>query len=182
VIWLARGSATQPIRRILNDPLRERDQLAVRANMLATRCEGNVEFHAQTLVEAIEGGGPEKRFKVTGRCAGKSRTWEVERLIANVGYTPNTDLYRELPVQQCPASLAPAALAAALHRGPAADALSTPPLGSASLRTTEPNFYVLGAKSFGRNSRFFLRTGIEQVRDVFTLITSKTTLDLYQKP
>src|SRR5262249_46836163 len=47
VIWLARCHSTQPIKRIANDPLRERDRLAVKANMLATRTDGNVEFHNQ---------------------------------------------------------------------------------------------------------------------------------------
>src|SRR5262249_30676878 len=45
VIWLARGPKSQPIRRFVNDPLRARDQLAVQANALATRGDGNVEFH-----------------------------------------------------------------------------------------------------------------------------------------
>src|SRR5262249_43704611 len=116
VIWLARAPGTQPIRRVLNDPLRERDQLAVRANTLATRCEGNVEFHPQSVVEAVECAGPDKGFKVRGRCAGRAATWEAERVIANVGYSPNTDLYRELQVQECPASLGPLGQAAALNR------------------------------------------------------------------
>ena len=46
----------------------------------------------------------------------------------------------------------------------------------------EPNFYLLGQKSYGRGSTFLLRTGFEQVRDVYTLITGQPTLDLYKKP
>src|SRR5262249_30715338 len=74
-IWLARGAGTQPIKRIANDPLRERDLLAVRANTLATRREGNVEFHASAAVDAVEMAGPDK-FKMRGRCGGKAMTWE----------------------------------------------------------------------------------------------------------
>jgi thioredoxin reductase len=180
VIWLARGPATQPIRRVVNDPLRERDQLAVRANTLATRGEGNVEFHAQAVVEAVEG-GPDRGFKVSGRRAGKATTWEVERIIANLGYTPNNDLYRELQVAECPATLGPLPLAAMLQKYPGADGWTLPAPAPAALRNPEPNFYILGAKSFGRSSSFFVRTGFEQVRDVFTLITGKSALDLYRK-
>src|SRR5204863_5861675 len=54
VTWLARGPASQPLRRIPGDPLRERDQLALRANNLATRAEGNVRFLNQAMVEAVE--------------------------------------------------------------------------------------------------------------------------------
>ena len=53
--------------------------------------------------------------------------------------------------------------------------------GPETLRNPEPNFYILGAKSFGRNSQFLLRLGFEQVRDVFTLITGNAKLDLYKK-
>jgi thioredoxin reductase len=181
-IWLARGGGTQPIKRFVNDPLKERDQLAVRANMLATRGDGNVEFHAQTVVTAIESAGPDRGFKVRALCGGKPVTWEADRLIANVGYTPNTDLYRELQVHECYASLGPMNLAAALLKHAGADCLAVPSQGAAALRNPEPNFYLLGAKSYGRNSNFLLRTGFEQVREVFTLITGKANLDLRKKP
>jgi hypothetical protein len=181
VIWLARGGSTQPIRRILNDPLRERDALALRANTLATRCDGNVEFHPQTAVEAIESAGPERGFKVLARSAGKAASWDVDRLIANVGYSPNNDLYRELQVHECYASLGPMALAAALSKHAGPDCLSIPAQGPGVLRNPEPNFFILGAKSYGRNSHFLLRNGFDQVRDVFTLITGKADLDLYRK-
>jgi hypothetical protein len=35
------------------------------------------------------------------------------------------------------------------------------------LRTPEPGFFILGAKSYGRNSGFLLRAGWRQVDDVF---------------
>src|SRR6266851_3251020 len=176
VVWLARGSGTQPIKRIVNDPLRERDQLAVRANMLATRGDGNVEFHAQTVVESVECESLDKGFKVRGRCAGKPMSWDVERVVANVGYTPNTDLYRELQVHECYASLGPMALAAALSKYAGGDCLTIPAQGAVTLRNPEPNFFILGSKSYGRNSHFLLRTGFEQVREAFALIAVNSEL------
>jgi thioredoxin reductase len=181
VIWLARGSSTQPVKRLANDPLRERDRLAVRANNLATRTDGNVEFHPQSAIEAIETAGADKGFRVTARCTGKPRTWEVDRLIANVGYSPDTTLYRELQIHECYASLGPMKLAAALLKHAGADCLSVPAQGAETLRNPEPNFYILGAKSYGRNSQFLLRTGFEQIREVFTLIVGRPDLDLYKK-
>src|SRR5262249_50756775 len=73
VVWLARGPSTQPIRRVPGDPLRERDRLAVRANTLATRPDGNVEFHPQTINESVEGHGHDRGFRVEARCAGRPR-------------------------------------------------------------------------------------------------------------
>ncbi len=182
VVWLARGPKSQPVKRVTNDPLRERDRLAVRANNLATRGEGNVEFHPQASVEAVEWLGPDKGFQVAARVGGKARTWEVERVVGNVGYTPDTGLYRELQVHECYASLGPMALAASLLKHADADCLSIPPQGPSVLRNPEPNFFVLGAKSYGRNSNFLLRAGFGQVRDVFTLITGRADLDLYKRP
>ena len=47
------------------------------------------------------------------------------------------------------------------------------------LRNPEPDFYVLGAKSYGKNSSFLIRVGLEQVRNVFSLIEGRPELDLY---
>jgi thioredoxin reductase len=181
IIWLARGGSTQPIKRVANDPLRERDRLAVRANTLATRGEGNVEFRHQTVIDVVESAGPDKGFRVTGRCQGKKQVWDVDRIIANVGYTPDTDVYRELQVHECYATLGPMALAAALSKQGNVDCLQVPGQGAGVLRNPEPNFFILGAKSYGRNTNFLLRTGFDQVREVFTLLTGKAGLDLYKK-
>ncbi len=182
VTWIARGAGTQPLRRVANDPLRERDRLAVRANNLATRGDANVEFRPQTSVEAIETAGPDKGFRVTTRSAGKPRTIEVERVLALVGYTPDTSLYRELQVHECYASLAPMKLAAALAKQAGADCLALNVRGPELLRNPEPNFFILGAKSHGRGSQFLLRSGFEQIRDVFALLAGQRDLDLYGKP
>ena len=173
IVWLARGPRSQPMARHPNDPLRERDRLAAKANMLATRGEGHVEFHAHTAVESVVSHGPDKGFTVTARAAGGPQTWDVERIIASVGYEPDNRLYRELQVHECYASLGPMALAAALLKQAGGDCLTVGAQGPAALKSPEPNFYVLGAKSYGRNSHFLLRTGFEQVREAFTLITGK---------
>jgi hypothetical protein len=49
-----------------------------------------------------------------------------------------------------------------------------------SLRNPEPNFYILGAKSYGTNSNFLLQIGHRQVRDAYRLITGDEELDLYE--
>jgi hypothetical protein len=176
VIWLARGPRTDPLVRLPNDPLKERDRLAVRANWLATRGDGNVEFHANSSVTALAGAGD--GFQVTARVAGEERTWNVERIIANVGFTPDRALSSELQVHECYATLGPMALAAALAKQGGGDCLAVGSQGPAALKTPEPNFFILGQKSYGRNSHFLLRTGFEQVREAFGLVVGKPDLDL----
>jgi thioredoxin reductase len=177
VVWIARTLGSQPLRRLPQDPLRERDRLAAQANNFATRTDGNVEFHSETTVEAIELIGPDKGFKVTCRSAGKPRVWDVERIIANVGCTPERNIYRELQVQECWTTLGPAKQAGALGLMPAVE---KGPAGAELLKNPEPNFFILGAKSYGRSTQFLLRDGFEQVRGVFQLITGDTGLDLYK--
>jgi len=62
-------------------------------------------------------------------------------------------------------------LAAALLGEAGADCLTAGANLSADvLRNPEPDFYILGAKSYGTNSNFLLQVGHQQVRDVFRLI------------
>lgn len=179
-IWLTRGNRTQPILRIANDPLRERDRLAVKANTLATRADDNVEYHPSCRIDRIEYLGQDKGFRVTGTLSGSAKTWEVDHIIANVGYSPDNSLYRELQVHECYATMGPMKLAAALQGQRGHDCLQVSSGGADNLRNPEPNFYILGAKSFGRDANFLLRAGFEQVRDAFKLISGNAGLDLYK--
>lgn len=145
VFWLTNGARGAPLARVPNDPLKERDRLAVKANSLATRCDANLEFHPQTLLDEVVCHGPEQGFRVSGRSAAKPVMWEVERLIACVGYRADLRLSTGLKVDE--------------------------PTGRPDTR--EPGYFLLGAKSFGRDSGFLLRDGHEQVRRVVGLLTGK---------
>ncbi len=178
IVWLARSPGTQPIKRFMNDPLRERDHLAAKANMLATRGEGHVEFHANAVVESIQSLGKEG-FEVHARVGASKKSWYVDRIIANVGYEPDQQLYRELHVHECYATFAPMKWATALAKQGNHDYLTVGSPGAMALQHPEPNFYILGVKSYGRSSQFLLKMGFKQIQEVFTLITGKASLDLY---
>ncbi len=70
-------------------------------------------------------------------------------------------------------------LAAALMAGTSPDCLDQKPCGPQTLFNPEPDFYVLGAKSYGRNSRFLISVGLTQIRDLFTILADRAELDLY---
>jgi thioredoxin reductase len=171
--WIARDSVSTPIRRIPSDPLKERDRLAARANNIALRTDDNVDFFGGHVIESIESLG-DRGFKVTTRGPQGPKVWEVERIIANVGYSPDTNLTRELQVDEDYATLGPRKLMGAKSFDPMKSA------GPESLKHPEPNFFVLGVKSYGRNPNFLLRAGFEQVRDVFTILAANSRLDLYR--
>ena len=153
VFWLTRGPrGQQPLPRIPGDPLKERDRLAARANSLATRGDGNLEFHTQIGIEEIVCHGPDKGFRITARSGSKRLVWDVERVIANVDYRAEMRLCEALHVDE--------------------------PTGS--IATREPGYFILGAKSQGRGSGFLLKTGFEQIRQVFAQVLGPTRLDPYR--
>lgn len=181
VVWLARGEGSQPIKRFLNDPLRERDRVAVEANTLATRTDGNVEFHPSAQVESLEAPAPDQPVKVRATVDGKEQTWSVDRVIANVGYTPSLELTRELQVEVCPTWLSLPSLRGVLPTQRGVDLWGKSDIAASSVVQPEPNYFVLGAKSLGRFPHFFLRTGFEQVRQAFALLTKQPKLNLYEQ-
>jgi hypothetical protein len=52
----------------------------------------------------------------------------------------------------------------------AADCLQQAAPGPDQLKSPEPNFYVIGSKSYGRDPSFLLRTGHQQVEAVTSLL------------
>ncbi len=49
------------------------------------------------------------------------------------------------------------------------------------LVTAEPDYYILGAKSAGKPGTFSYVDGLVQIRDLFTIIADRATLDLYAR-
>jgi thioredoxin reductase len=94
VTWVTRSPATTPLKRQMQDPLRERDQILARANHLATRGEGNIEFRPGRILEAVHSKGADAGFCVTFR--GENKPLEVDRILANVGYRRDTRLAEAL--------------------------------------------------------------------------------------
>ncbi len=88
--------------------------------------------------------------------------------MSNIGYKPDTDLFRELQVHQCYASEGPMKLAASLlASGGGGDCLAQTSAGVETLLNPERGFFVLGSKSYGRNSSYLLRLGVEQIQEIF---------------
>lgn len=169
-LWLTRRPpGTLP--RIPGDPLPERDRLAARANTLAGALPAGSRWLGGTRVRALAGEG--SRLRVTYEAEGEAREEAFDAVVANIGYEPDDALYRQLQVHECYASRGPMKLAAALLAaagdGPA-DCLKLGGFGPEALTNPEPDFFILGMKSYGRNPAFLLRTGYEQVGDAFALL------------
>jgi 2-polyprenyl-6-methoxyphenol hydroxylase-like FAD-dependent oxidoreductase len=168
VIWAVR--APQPDwAAVPNDPLPERAALNASAAALAGGASEAVDVLPGRVTEALSDRGG--RIAVTLR-NGAGEEIEVDRVLALNGGVGDFTLYRQLQVHECYATAAPMDLSAALLAagGSAADCLTQPSTGPETLINPEPGFFMLGAKSYGRNSQFLLRIGWQQVDDVFGLL------------
>ena len=75
--------------------------------------------------------------------------------------------------------LAATLLAAA---GGSGDCLKQAAPGAATLRNPEPRFYILGMKSYGRNSSFLMRVGYEQCALLVEELSGIATLEPFRAP
>ena len=96
---------------------------------------------------------------------GKPFALAVDRIVVTTGFRPDFSFLRELRVEVDPAVEAPPALAPLID--PNFHSCGTvPPHGIAELAHPEPDFTIVGSKSYGRAPTFLMATGYEQVRSV----------------
>ncbi len=191
--WVVRRGAAQDGSLYYIDPQdisSGRQQLGERANALAKN--GQVDLRLNTVVERIE-----RRANIFKVGLSDGTAVECHNLVAGVGFRPDPTLWQELQIAQHPASGGPGQLAAAIMesnkaagvglstgyaqksgevRKPEADAQHDP---LQLLKLDEPNFYVLGIKSYGRDAGFLMQNGFRQVRDVYRILCDNNQLDLY---
>jgi hypothetical protein len=177
VVWVTReaGAALYPA--IADDPLAARRALYERARALIAGAHPAVTHVGSAVVEGFEFNSATHRYRVQLRLGSDAdapaRIEEVDRVVVNTGFGPDNSLYRELQVHECYASRAPMKLAAALLGADAGDCLTTPAFGADVLASPEPDFYILGNKSYGRGPHFLLETGFKQVADVLARLAAE---------
>ncbi len=168
VLWLIRDS--EPTFRIQDDPLPLRRELAETAERLARGEHPRVTTLTGRSVERLD--EAEHGVLVTLRDEGGPREQHrVDSILALTGGVGDHEIYRQLQVHECYATSGPMKLSAAILGADAGgDCLTQGSHGADTLVNPEPGFYILGDKSYGRNSTFLLRTGWSQVDEVFTLL------------
>ncbi|HEX2253034.1 MAG TPA: flavoprotein [Thermoanaerobaculia bacterium] len=163
VLWLLpqEPPAVEP-----DDPLPERRRVAAAAREIATGGSPACEPLPGARVAALgrDGGG---RIAVqVVHPDGRSERRTVDRVLALTGYVGDLGMIRQLQVHQCYATEGPMKLSAALLGAAAGDCLAQASHGVETLLNPEPGFFLLGAKSYGRNNSFLLRVGWQQVDEV----------------
>ena len=168
ILWAVRR--TDPTWEVQqDDPLPERANLIRQAQAIATGDSANVEMVTGVVVDSLERKG--QRVGVTFRDQqGALRSVEVDRVLSLTGFVGDHQLYRQLQIHECYATCGPMKLAASLLSS-SADCLTQASQGVETLTNPEPDFYILGSKSYGRNSSFLMRLGWQQVDAVFDFLT-----------
>lgn len=168
VLWAIR-SVAPTFGAIENDALPERAGLVERARTLALGDDTPLDVWLGTAVEAVEGLDAGMAVTLRGPDGALDRV-VVDRIISLTGAVGDASMYRQLQVHECWATSGPMRLAAALLASTSKDCLTETSHGADTLVNPEPNFFILGEKSYGRNAIFLMRVGWEQVDDVFFLL------------
>ena len=169
VIWAVR--ANEPTwGGVEEDPLPERARLNSAAEELARGASPAVQLRRGMVTHALHGEG--EQVAVTLR-NGAAEDVVVDRVLGLNGGVGDHAIYRQLQVHECYATSGPMKLAAALLGASGGDCLAQESHGADTLVNPEPGFFLLGAKSYGRNSQFLLRIGWDQVDDVLGLLEAR---------
>jgi thioredoxin reductase len=154
-----------------DDPLPERSRLTAAARELALGVDPLFEVRTGVVVDDFV--ECDDAVMVTLRSAdGSQETVTVDRVLGLTGAVGDHSMYRQLQIHECYATSGPMKLAAALLGAGGGDCLAQESHGADTLVNPEPNYFILGAKSYGRNTTFLMRVGWQQVDEVFELLAA----------
>jgi thioredoxin reductase len=148
-----------------NDALPERGLLGKRMEAMVEA--GKLQVYTPFYTTQIEAEG-EGIILIGDTPDGEKRLY-ADEVIAATGARPDLSFLREIRLG-LDASVESTPMLAPLIDPNLHSCGTVPPHGEADLRHPEPNFYIVGNKSYGRAPTFLLMTGYEQVRSVVAAI------------
>lgn len=167
IVWATRGdNLTRVFGGGEGDALPARGKLGTELLSLVNR--GRLSLIRNFQIEALEMNSDQ--LAVSGTRHGEPFTQRgIDRLIAATGQRPDLSINRELRLALDPA------LESVLALGPLIDPNlhscgTVRPHGAIELAHPEPDFYIIGSKSYGRAPTFLLATGYEQARSVAAML------------
>ncbi|MCH2212347.1 MAG: NAD(P)-binding domain-containing protein [Fuerstiella sp.] len=164
--WITRGSRDVPIAPVADDRLPERRALTDQANALALRPGSPVQWCPGVQVESIERNNGKYQLNISS-ADGHQKTLTCDRVVANPGFRPDNRPFEELQIHRCYATEGPIKLAAHLIGETSDDCLNQTGGTVELLSNPEPHFYILGAASYGRDPRFLMKNGFDQIEQLF---------------
>ena len=177
IIWLTRHGDAAPLTAIEHDALPARARLTATANQLAKDSQGPVKHLGDRQVCRVD---RQRSRRVCGGSDGNGRRDLAGRSDRRPGRLSARPRHRRgIAGAPCYATEGPMTLAASLLGQVTADCLAPTTFEAQSLLTTEPRYFLLGSKSYGRNSHFLIAAGLDQIRRVFSVLADRHDLNLY---
>jgi thioredoxin reductase len=169
VIWSTRG---HDLERVFGggaaDGLPARGDLGARLRELVD--SGRLQLVRGFSISSVALAATGNAIEVSGLRNGEPhRIGDIDTIVAATGQRPDLSITRELRLELDPW------LESAKQIGPLIDPNehscgTVRPHGAVELAHPEPNFYVIGSKSYGRAPTFLLATGYEQARSVVAML------------
>ena len=171
LFWIIRQSVDRvPYCCDPKDPLEQRRRLAESVNQIYVDERIFTKIFTETVVTKLISSSSSATIDITLDTTPPQILHNIDYIIANTGSQPDRSLYENLNVQECYRTKGPLALAVKLLSSGSADCLTQTTYGAHSMLTTEKNFFIVGNKSYGKQTNFLLKIGFEQVNEVFQLI------------
>lgn len=149
-----------------NDELAARGELGLRIAKLVKN--GTITVQTPFRIQSISKTEQGIQLKAsTGKLEG------LDRLIVNTGNRPDFQIHSELRFEVEAITEAVPAIAPLIDPNEHSCG-SVAAHGEKELRQPEPNFYIVGSKSYGRAPTFLLATGYEQIRSVVAHLAGDT--------
>jgi hypothetical protein len=167
VTWVTRGAGSASFPLENTDVLPELRALRERAHALIAGASPHVTHIGGARVEGFEFNSATHRYRVRLTLGDDVRKEEADRVVVHAGFHPDDSLYRELQVRISPVTHGPegvAKIVLASNRKPA----EVEPFGFDALAHPEPDFFIVGQKSYGTRNGLLLGTGYAQVSDLIT--------------
>ena len=194
VTWVTRGDSRNALTQIPDDPLGERVRIVQKLHALlddkAIRrlphtsidsLQISDEQNPKSLQLGIYQQDVDDSNNKTNELHTTTLTWHsFDRVFGLTGYRVDNSIHKELQLHQCYATEGPIKLAASLLSQDNENCLEVHLESRELLKNPEPNFYQLGIKSYGRQSGFLFKTGLQQIVQLFQIIGDRETMDIYQ--
>lgn len=178
LIWLTENRLKPPISTLSDDIFPKRVKWLNKANAIAHHAYANVRFIGNVKIQEIQMESPQLIIHYLTSDKQLERL-SVDKLIVSNRFVASDEFLQHLQVHRCYASDAPMSLAAAMLSENANHKCLPWALRKETLRTSEPNFFILGAKSYGRSPGFAIKVGLGQIVGLFQLLTEDDDLNLY---
>ncbi|MBJ7967621.1 FAD-dependent oxidoreductase [Bacillus cereus] len=181
IVWIMRKQrAEEAYGGEKKDALEARGALGSKIHQLVD--EGQVEVITPYKIQYVV--GTKKGMDIVGHQEEQEiKINDVHEMIVNTGNRPNLSMISEIRTSIDSATESVGALAPLID--PNLHSCGTVrPHGEKELRQPEKDFYIVGAKSYGRAPTFLMATGYEQVRSIVAYLTGdyesaeKVELDL----